>query len=502
MTIKTEKPLDYSGQVWRGIDDKFPKKIHNATTTSDGLMSAEDKAKLDVIDINDYNRKYDVASWENDGLLSKEDKKKLDSVKVNATNMAEEIIQDEKHRFVTEDQISYWDAKASTDTATQQINGLLSAEDKIKLDSVKMNATNIAEEIIQDETYRFVTDDQIEYWNNKASTDPATHGKDGLLTAADKEKLDSIDYAANKYIHPNNEGIRHVSDAEKDYWNSKADKLLVTNSENGLMAFEDKIKLDGIEPNANNYIHPDDKNTRHVTDEQIKFWDSRGAIDVATHTKNGLMSKEDKKILDKLAIIDPNMEDRHFVTSEEKEYWNSKASTNVATHEMDGLLSKEDKIKLDELTVSHTEEISLSYSNWSDTQPYTQVLNVPGINPTSNAYIGINPNATVEEISAAADAKLKIGLVEQDKITIIANGVKPDTDLPIIIMAGSNIVIFEVNNYNDTTQEYSETIPTTGYHYQNEIIYSSKPVQTKCIGWVCTNSGEPGEWSIFGDINI
>ena len=50
MTIKTEKPLDYSGQVWRGIDDKFPKRIHNATTTSDGLMSAEDKAKLDSID--------------------------------------------------------------------------------------------------------------------------------------------------------------------------------------------------------------------------------------------------------------------------------------------------------------------------------------------------------------------------------------------------------------------------------------------------------------------
>lgn len=241
--IKSDKPYDYSGQIWRGIDDKFPKKIHNATSTSDGLMSSEDKAKLDAIDLGKIqDRIYDIATQESDGLMSKEDKIKMDGIEDNANNY------------------------------------------------IHPNTPNI----------RHVTDDQITYWNAKASTAVANQESDGLMSAEDKKKLDSIAYNANNYVHPNNEGIRHVTDAEKDYWNSKADKDLVTNSENGLMAAVDKVKLDGIEPNANNYVHPDGPNFRHVTDEQIKLWDSKSQISLVTHDKDGLMSAADKNKLDSL----------------------------------------------------------------------------------------------------------------------------------------------------------------------------------------------------------
>ena len=241
--IKSDKPYDYSGQIWRGIDDKFPKKIHNATSTSDGLMSSEDKAKLDAIDLGKIqDRIYDIATQESDGLMSKEDKIKMDGIEDNANNY------------------------------------------------IHPNTPNI----------RHVTDDQISYWNTKASTAVANQESDGLMSAEDKKKLDSIAYNANNYVHPNNEGIRHVTDAEKDYWNSKADKDLVTNSENGLMAAVDKVKLDGIEPNANNYVHPDGPNFRHVTDEQIKLWDSKSQISLVTHDKDGLMSAADKNKLDSL----------------------------------------------------------------------------------------------------------------------------------------------------------------------------------------------------------
>ena len=82
---KTNMPFDHTSQKWIGIGDKFPKKIHNATTTSDGLMSAEDKAKLDSIDAGEV-RVYDVASQTSNGLLSKEDKKKLDDIQDRANN--------------------------------------------------------------------------------------------------------------------------------------------------------------------------------------------------------------------------------------------------------------------------------------------------------------------------------------------------------------------------------------------------------------------------------
>ena len=277
MTIKSEKPLDYTGQVWRGIDDKFPKKIHNATTTSDGLMSAEDKAKLDSIDVQGYNQIYDVASWETDGLMAKEDKKKLDGIEENANNYIHPNTPEIRH--VTDEQIAYWNAKASTAVATTTVNGLMSTEDKKKLDLVDIEVCNT--------TY-----------------DPATRDKDGLMTAEDKTKLDGIEKNANNYVHPNNEGIRHVTDAEKDYWNAKANKDIVTNSENGLMSYKDKIKLDGIEDGANKYVHPDNENMRHVTDEQIRKW-SR----VATTTIDGLMSAEDKQLLMKLADVFPNLDE-------------------------------------------------------------------------------------------------------------------------------------------------------------------------------------------------
>lgn len=277
MTIKTEKPLDYTGQVWRGIDDKFPKKIHNATTTSDGLMSAEDKAKLDSIDAKGQNQIYDVASWESDGFMSKEDKKKMDSIEENANNYIHPNTSEIRH--VTDEQIAYWNAKASTDVATTEVNGLMSAKDKAKLDFIDEEVCNL--------TY-----------------ENATQFADGLMSLEDKTKLDNIAENANYYVHPNNEGIRHVNDAEKDYWNSKADKDIVTNAENGLMSYIDKIKLDGIEEGANKYVHPDDENTRHVTDEQIKQWTS-----VATVNTNGLLSKEDKQLLVKLSELYPDLQD-------------------------------------------------------------------------------------------------------------------------------------------------------------------------------------------------
>ena len=53
-------------------------------------------------------------------------------------------------------------------------------------------ATHPASVIVQDSTHRFVTDTEKTTWNGKASTAVATQSANGLMSAADKKKLDDL----------------------------------------------------------------------------------------------------------------------------------------------------------------------------------------------------------------------------------------------------------------------------------------------------------------------
>ena len=116
-----------------------------------------------------------------------------------ATHPATMIEQDASHRFVTDTEKTTWNGKASTAVATQSANGLMSAADKKKLDGVAAGANNYqhpathpASVIVQDSTHRFVTDTEKTTWNGKASTTVATQSANGLMSAADKKKLDDL----------------------------------------------------------------------------------------------------------------------------------------------------------------------------------------------------------------------------------------------------------------------------------------------------------------------
>lgn len=116
-----------------------------------------------------------------------------------------------------------------------------------------------------------------------ASDKEATESEKGLMSAADKTKLDGIEEGANRYVHPNhtshsknfykfaNDGQGHVSGAEKV---TKSDITALgipgqdttygnaTQSVSGLLSANDKKKLDAIEEGANKYVHPDVFGTR------------------------------------------------------------------------------------------------------------------------------------------------------------------------------------------------------------------------------------------------
>ena len=83
--------------------------------------------------------------------------------------------------------------------ATTSQAGLMSAADKTKLDGVAANANNYshptshpATMITEDVTHRFATDTEKATWNAKAGTEVATSSAAGLMPAADKLKVDNL----------------------------------------------------------------------------------------------------------------------------------------------------------------------------------------------------------------------------------------------------------------------------------------------------------------------
>lgn len=94
---------------------------------------------------------------------------------------AADIVSDPYHRFVTEEEIAEWNAKASTAVATSSSNGLMSKNDKEKLDGVAPGANNYshpamhpASMIVEDDARQFASVEEKTTWNNKADG-PHTH---------------------------------------------------------------------------------------------------------------------------------------------------------------------------------------------------------------------------------------------------------------------------------------------------------------------------------------
>lgn len=101
-------------------------------------------------------------------------------------------------------------------------------------------------------------------------TDIATTGAAGLMSADDKSKLDGIAEGANNYVHPTTSGNKHIpsggSSGQILRWSADGTAAwgddnnttypVASDTTNGLMSSTDKSKLDNIAENANNYTLP------------------------------------------------------------------------------------------------------------------------------------------------------------------------------------------------------------------------------------------------------
>lgn len=122
------------------------------------VIFSDNKTLSDKINNIGNTHNHNKATVSNDGYMSKEDKAKLDGITnyTHPTNHAASMItQDANNRFVTDTEKNTWNAKASTAVATSSANGLLSKEDKQKIDRISNNFDIVYDSSTETINFRF-----------------------------------------------------------------------------------------------------------------------------------------------------------------------------------------------------------------------------------------------------------------------------------------------------------------------------------------------------------
>ena len=78
---------------------------------------------------------------------------------------------------------------------------------------------------------------------------------------------------------------------------------------------------------------------------------------------------------------------------------------------------------------------TLLSTQWSGVNaPFTQVLSVEGLGAMQNGSISVAHEATTEQREIAREAMLAITGQEEGKLTVVADGELPESDIPVYII--------------------------------------------------------------------
>ena len=134
-----------------------------------------------------------------------------------------------------------------------------------------------------------ITAGKMAAWNAKADKAAATQKSDGLMSAADKRKLDTVEaHAKDVDVDDTLSPVSTAAIMNKTVTaalNAKAGTAAATTSANGLMSSADKVKLDGVEDGATKTIVDDamsDTSTNPVQNKAVK-----AALDGKLSTQGG-----------------------------------------------------------------------------------------------------------------------------------------------------------------------------------------------------------------------
>ena len=157
---------------------------------------------------------------------------------------------------ITAEKAAAWDAKADRTAATASANGLMSKADKAKLDGIAAGATKVTvDSALSDASANPLQNKVIAAaLDGKAGTATATQSAAGLMSKADKAKLDGIKAGATKVIVDSALSDTSANPLQNKViaaaLDGKAGTAAATQSANGLMSKADKAKLDGIAAGA------------------------------------------------------------------------------------------------------------------------------------------------------------------------------------------------------------------------------------------------------------
>ena len=255
---------------------------------------------------DEINTTYNEATPSTAGLMSAGDKRKLNGIAPGANNYVHPDTPGNKHipsggavgqiLKNTGDGTVQWEDPTSYSNATTTTAGLMSPEDKTKLNGIASGANNYVHPSHDAHDlgfYKVTIDNQGHVTNTSLVTKTdirglgltsqdisigdASSSSSGLMSASDKAKLDGIASGANRYTHPSYtarssglykitvDSTGHVSNVSAVTKNDitalgiTGEDISIgdaTTSSAGLMSASDKAKLDGIASGANRYTHP------------------------------------------------------------------------------------------------------------------------------------------------------------------------------------------------------------------------------------------------------
>ena len=248
-------------------------QIDAATTTTAGVMTADDKAKLDGIE---------------EGAVA--------FIGTDLDNIPAPTIV-----TVTSSTGYATDLPAATDS----LAGVMTADDKAKLDGIEEGAAAfIGTDLDNIPTSTIVTVTS----STGYSTDlpAATTALAGVMTADDKAKLDDIEEGAGQFVGTD---LDHIVTSTKVTVISSTgygtDIPAATDSLAGVMTADDKAKLDSIADGAGSFVGTDLSNTPDPTTVTVNSSTGDSTIlPAATTTDAGVMTAADKTKLNSYPASD------------------------------------------------------------------------------------------------------------------------------------------------------------------------------------------------------